>query len=266
MVFPIFLLLALVADAASGKVQTEGSNEEALQRALSATAGERFGATSRSKAANDLAKEVLRVDLVQVDDVTLLAVLLAGATGTRDPREVAAEMLHLGDLASLSRDDVLRAADLDPIGEARLLVAKEIARRGALREAVKTKFPVTNSAAAASILRGLVGEDTEHLAVLFLDTRSRLIRASKSTIGTYDFTIFDPRTLLGEALRLRAASIIVAHNHPSEELEFSREDITATQRLVDAASIVSVRVVDHILITRSGYASMTERGLLPKPR
>ena len=241
-------------------------NEEALQRALSATAGESFGATSRSKAANDLAKEVLRIDLVQVDDVTLLAVLLAGATGTRDPREVAAEMLHLGDLTSLSRDDVLRAADLDPIGEARLLVAKEIVRRGALREAVKTRFPVTTGAAAASVLRGLVGEETEHLAVLFLDSRHRIIRASKSTIGTDGFTIFDPKTLLGEALRLRAAAIIVAHNHPSEDLEFSPTDIAATRSVVSAASTVGIKVLDHILITRSGHTSMAEQGLLPTQR
>jgi DNA repair protein RadC len=235
-----------------------------LDRALAASAGESFGATQRTSAANLLAAEVLRVDLVEVPDTTLLAVLLAGATGTRDPREVAGEMLRAsrGDLSTLSRGDILQAADLAPIGDARLLVVREIARRAAMRQAIQDHPEVTTAAGAAALFRSIVGTEDEHVAVLFLDSKLRLIRMSRLTTGTQGYSILDPKQILSEALRVRAAALMVAHNHPSGALEVSLEDQRSTRALVAAATVVGIQIIDHLILTRTGHLSMAEKGMM----
>ena len=262
----MFLLFAAIVDRTDPSTPTSPPALTPLDRALAAATGESFGATRRSAAADALAAEVLRLDLGEVPDPTLLAVLLAGATGARDPRDVAVAMLTAsrGDLGTLSRSDVLEAGALDPIGEARLLVVREISRRAALRQAVADHPVVTGPEVAARLLRSLIGVDDEHFIALFLDNKSRLLRLRRMTTGTQDHAIVDPRQILSEALRLRAAAVMVAHNHPSGDCAFSTDDIRATKTLVAAADVVGVRVVDHLLLTRTAYTSMAAQGLMAK--
>jgi DNA repair protein RadC len=102
----------------------------------------------------------------------------------------------------------------------------------------------------------------ELFACLFLDNRHRLIEYSELFRGTIDGASVHPREVVKEALRLNAAAVIFAHNHPSGVAEPSQSDIRITQRLKDALALIDVRVLDHLIVGEGVTVSLAERGLL----
>lgn len=89
----------------------------------------------------------------------------------------------------------------------------------------------------------------EHFAAFYLDTQGRVIERQIVSIGTLDASLVHPREVFEPAVSLRAASIIVAHNHPSGNLEPSREDIEITKQLVEAGKILDIQIIDHVIVT-----------------
>ena len=89
----------------------------------------------------------------------------------------------------------------------------------------------------------------EHFVAFYLDTQGRVIERQIISIGTLDTSLVHPREVFEPAVSLRAASIIVAHNHPSGKLEASREDVEITKQLVAAGKILGIQIIDHIIVT-----------------
>lgn len=108
----------------------------------------------------------------------------------------------------------------------------------------------------------LAGFEHEVFAVLFLDTRHRLIDYAEMFHGTIDSASVYPREVVKEALRLNAAAVIISHNHPSGSPEPSAADRVLTQRLKEALALVDVRVLDHIIVAGNASVSFSERGLI----
>lgn len=108
----------------------------------------------------------------------------------------------------------------------------------------------------------LAGCDIELFAVLLLDSQNRVIDYSEPFRGTLGSCNVYPREVVRIALKHRAASVIVAHNHPSGTLDPSRADLAITRRLRDALALVDVRLVDHIIVAGSGSYSLAENGQL----
>ncbi|MFH2345350.1 RadC family protein [Enterobacter cloacae] len=108
----------------------------------------------------------------------------------------------------------------------------------------------------------LAGFENEVFAVLFMDTRYRLIEYREMFHGTIDGASVYPREVVKEALRLNAAAVIVSHNHPSGNPEPSTADRALTQRLREALGLVDVRMLDHVIVAGSATASFAERGLI----
>ena len=102
----------------------------------------------------------------------------------------------------------------------------------------------------------------EVFSVLFLDNRHRIISFDQMFTGTIDGSSVHPREVVKRSLQHNAAAVILAHNHPSGIPEPSRADIALTQRLVEALSLVDVRVLDHIVVGGVETASFAERGLI----
>ncbi|MBK1734883.1 DNA repair protein RadC [Halorhodospira abdelmalekii] len=110
----------------------------------------------------------------------------------------------------------------------------------------------------------LASREHEVFAVLFLDTRHRLIDFAELFRGTIDGTTVHPREVVKEALRRNASAAILAHNHPSGCSEPSSADTVLTERLKEALALVDVRVLDHIVIGHQldQTVSLAERGLM----
>jgi DNA repair protein RadC len=99
-------------------------------------------------------------------------------------------------------------------------------------------------------------------AVLFLDALQRLIACEEMFRGTLTQTSVYPREVVKRALELNTASVILSHNHPSGVLEPSRADELLTQTLKSSLQLVDVRVLDHVVVGRTGALSFAERGLM----
>lgn len=106
----------------------------------------------------------------------------------------------------------------------------------------------------------LAALEREAFLCVFLDTRHRVIEAEEMFWGTVDGAEVHPRIVVKRALELNAAAVILSHNHPSGSLEFSAADRAVTARLKQALALIEVRVLDHILVTRDGGASLARLG------
>ena len=96
----------------------------------------------------------------------------------------------------------------------------------------------------------------EHFVCLYLDTRRRPIAHRTISIGTLEASLVHPREVLAPALELRASSLVVAHNHPSGDVDPSPEDLALTERLDRACRLMGIRLVDHLIVTQTGFESI----------
>ena len=103
----------------------------------------------------------------------------------------------------------------------------------------------------------------EYLITLSIDTGGRLIKRRVVTIGLLDTSMAHPREVFaGPLAEDRASSIILIHNHPSGEAEPSKADIKTTQQLISGGILLGIPIQDHFIITRRGYFSFLEQGLI----
>lgn len=113
--------------------------------------------------------------------------------------------------------------------------------------------PLTRIEDILSYLKFIRTKKQEYFVCLSLDSKHRLITRRVVTIGLLNATLIHPREVFAGPLKDRAASIIVAHNHPSGDPEPSRQDIEVTQQLVTAGILLGIPLRDHIIVARMGH-------------
>ena len=116
--------------------------------------------------------------------------------------------------------------------------------------------------AGLRILVGLLPVFSFLLALILLDNRHRVIEYLELFNGTIDGATVHPREVVKACLKVNAAALVLAHNHPSGEAEPSRADIQLTKRLTEAVALVDVRLLDHFVIGGTDVISFAERGLI----
>jgi DNA repair protein RadC len=115
----------------------------------------------------------------------------------------------------------------------------------------------------AGYLQPIMGNlKKETFRTLLLNTRNQLIRCDLVSLGTLNASLVHPREVFKPAIEVSAASVILAHNHPSGDPEPSREDLLLTKRMVQAAELLGIDVVDHVIITATSFVSLKERKLI----
>jgi len=102
----------------------------------------------------------------------------------------------------------------------------------------------------------------EHFYVLTLDIRNRMIDMQEISTGTLSSSLVHPRETYLEAIRKHSASIVVAHNHPSGDVQPSEDDIKITKRLAEAGKIIGIELIDHIIFTEDKFYSFKEEGTM----
>ena len=102
----------------------------------------------------------------------------------------------------------------------------------------------------------------EHFIVMTLNGASRIINTRVISIGTINQSLVHPREVFRDAILDNAVGIIIAHNHPSGQLEASHEDKMVTKRLKEAGKLIGIELLDHVIITTDGYLSMREEGII----
>lgn len=107
-----------------------------------------------------------------------------------------------------------------------------------------------------------INYDQENFLVFAFNTRQQVISVDKLFIGGLDSMVIDPRTIFRKVLIANAASFLVAHNHPSGQLEPSDEDLAATRKLRAAAKMLHITFCDHVIFNKTEYYSLTNSGML----
>jgi DNA repair protein RadC len=108
----------------------------------------------------------------------------------------------------------------------------------------------------------LQGTDREHVIVVFLDSRSAVIGMNTVSVGTLTESLVHPREVFKGAILANAASVIVAHNHPSGEALASEADMSVTTKLKEAGRILGIPLEDHVIVGEVGYFSFRQQGML----
>jgi len=102
----------------------------------------------------------------------------------------------------------------------------------------------------------------EHFVIFYLDSRNQEIKREIISVGSLNASLVHPREVFEPAVKNLAAQVILAHNHPSGNPEPSRDDLEINRRLVEAGKILGIEVIDHIIVTATGYLSFKEKNLI----
>ena len=158
--------------------------------------------------------------------------------------------------------DLKRIKGLGPAKRAEIAAVMELARRSLVQQ-LEDRPVFDAPQRVKDYLRMQLGHlGHEVFAVLFLDAQHRLLKLEEMFRGTLTQTSVYPREIVKRAIELHAASVILAHNHPSGAAEPSRADEFLTQTLKSALQLIDVRVLDHLVVGQTGVVSFAERGLL----
>lgn len=200
-----------------------------------------------------------------LSDLELVALLLGSGLRGHNVFDVARSLLgHFGSLRAMLDAQREEFEDLRGIGPAKastLVAVLELARR-ALAEQLEDRPLIDSPGAVEDYLRLLIGgRGYEVFVCLFLDVRHRLIRTEESTRGSLTRMAVYPREIVRRALMLNAASLIVAHNHPSGAVQPSASDRRLTRVLRDTLALVEVQLVDHLIIGTQETFSFARHGL-----
>lgn len=190
-----------------------------------------------------------------LSDFELLQALIGSGNAQADVSTIAKNTLKLlqKDGAGITYDQLLAVTGLGAAKITEILAAFELSKRYLL----DPDQPIIDSPEkAAEQLANIRDKKQEYFVVMTLDGAYRLIAKRVVTIGTLTGSLVHPREVFADALADRAASIIVAHNHPSNSLEPSRADIELTQRLEEAAQLLGIILSGHIIVTRNGYSAI----------
>jgi len=203
---------------------------------------------------------------MHVSDVDLLASLIHSGSGVDSAADLAARLLkRFGSLRALLHADAASITRERGIGEARAAVIRalpEIARRY-FEEALPVGEAISSPADTESFLQAKMRHlGHELFCCLYLDNRHRVLRFDEMFRGTIDGTSVYPREVVKEALRINAAAVILAHNHPSGVAEPSQADERITRRLKAALELVDIRLLDHLIIGDGRATSLAARGLI----
>jgi DNA repair protein RadC len=211
-------------------------------------------------------ERLLRAGAHSLTEAELLAVLFGTGQRGCDAVELGRLLLsHFGSLKTLLTIDVPAAGATPGLGLRRhavLQAALELSRRHWLGELQGRTLLESPAACRQYLVSQLRDRPYETFCCLHLDNRHRLIAFDELFRGTIDGASVHPREVVKQALARNAASVILAHNHPSGVPEPSQADTLITRRLKDALGLVDIRVLDHLIVGDSHCVSLAERGLV----
>ncbi len=197
-------------------------------------------------------------------DEELLAILLGTGVEGKNVLEVARQILRKHSkkrLLKMKYEDISKIKGIGPAKACTILAATELIKR-ALKiqdETLPIIQSVKDTMAQAVYMRD---KTREHFMAIYLNARNEMVFKKPMFIGTLNANLVHPREIFSEALKQNAASVILAHNHPSGDAEPSEDDLTITKRLIEAGKIMGIDVLDHIIITKTKVFSFKEKKLI----
>lgn len=194
----------------------------------------------------------------------LLSILIGGepARALQLAGDVISARGGLAGLRAASYHDLLDGDTLSERRAATIAAAVELGKR--LSSATGPERPIISSAEDVNALLAprLRDLDREHFVVVLLDAKNHVLATPTVSVGTLLASLVHPREVFKPAIKASAASLVLAHNHPSGQVQPSAEDRSVTNQIVEAGKLIRIEVLDHVIIGAGGYLSLKEQGML----
>ncbi|MBU4142706.1 DNA repair protein RadC [Patescibacteria group bacterium] len=199
-------------------------------------------------------------------DYEIVELLLTLGTPRRDCKQMAKQVIKkfggLRGALDATIEDLQQIKGIGPQNAFGLKLFQAISERYA-KEKIPSKILLNSPKAVANYLREKIGKTKkEHFMILCLDTGNNLIKINNISIGSLNSNLVHPREVFKEAIQASAARIILAHNHPAGNLTPSKEDVKITKNLVAASKIIDIDILDHIIVSNTGFCSFKEKDLI----
>lgn len=205
-------------------------------------------------------EKLLKSGAPHLTDKELLMILLGTGTKGHDVRAVAEDIIGIVDKQGL-RVQVEDLVEVRGVGEVKAIgiaAAFEFVRRR-VRE---SGYKIAQPSDVYPLIRHYGTRKQEHFICVTLNGAHEVMNTNVVSIGLLNRTQVHPREVFADAITERAAAVVVAHNHPSGNLQPSREDLAVTKRLRDAGEILGIRVLDHLIFSDKNYYSLADHGQL----
>ncbi len=202
-----------------------------------------------------------------LSDAELVAILIGSGTPKLSAVELSKKILqqgnnNLNELARLSAKDLMK---IKGIGEAKaitIVAALELGRRRKDQDP-EEKPKITSSRDAFDLLKGdMMDLPKEEFWVLLMNRANLVIKKKRVSEGGVSGTVADPKIIFKMALEELASGLIVAHNHPSGNLQASQSDLDLTKKLKEAGKFLEIQLLDHIIIANQKYLSFADEGMI----
>jgi DNA repair protein RadC len=210
-------------------------------------------------------ERLLRHGPDSLSSAELIAIILGSGTKSTPILQLSHEIItRFGTVKRLAEATVEELCEIKGIGPAKAIQLRASLSLGlrASNGILPVKKKILNPTDAYKLLKGeLEHEKRELFVTILIDVKGYVINHQIVSIGTLSSAPIHPREVFYPAIRHKAASIVLAHNHPSGDPTPSQEDYDITKMLVDAGALMGIGVNDHIIIAEQGFVSLREKGL-----
>ena len=205
-------------------------------------------------------EKLLTIGASNLSNEELLAIVLGTGSKKHNVLSLSALLLRkypLKALAEKTPDELVHFQGIGRVKASRILAFLELGARAFAPDSF-TKTVIRSTNDALSHLRIIAKKQQEHLVVLYLNARHELIQQETVGQGTLNHMMITAKEIFAPALISPCASLIIAHNHPSGDPTPSDDDIAFTTRIHEAGEVMGIPMLDHLIVTASGYFSFRE--------
>lgn len=194
-----------------------------------------------------------------LSDEELLMLLIGSGVQGNDVKKIATELSKLLDKGWKK----VKLSDIEQIkGVGKVTAGKIYSTITYWRRRIKPEEKISGAQDVRDILQPYKEKKQEMFFCITLNGAHEVIEVRTVTVGLVNRTQVHPREVFADAITDRACAIIIAHNHPSGNLQPSREDIAITERIRDVGELLGIKLLDHVIISKRGYYSFAEHGHL----
>jgi DNA repair protein RadC len=209
-------------------------------------------------------EKIAKKGVTSLSDQELIESILGRGTKGNDVRVIAKEICgllkHRQD--TIQYDDLISIMGVGPSKAAQIIACFEMGRRYCAPHSASIKVTRPQDVLMLTIIADIRDKRQEHFICITLNGAGEVLDSRIITVGLLNHSLVHPREVFADAITDRAASVICVHNHPSGSLEPSPQDIAITKQLAEAGLLLGIQLIDHIIVTKNGFLSMKERGLL----
>ena len=198
----------------------------------------------------------------KLNDSELLAILLRTGTKNLNVVELSKKIVRKfgrKKLAKAKFNNLKSNFGLGPVKALEIIACFELGKRflnGKKTELILSPKDVWEN------MKDIRDNKREHFVVFYLDTRNQKIQREIISVGILNASLVHPREVFEPAIRHSAAQIIISHNHPSDNINPSKDDIEITKRLIKAGDILGIKIIDHVIVSKNSFSSLKCEELL----